>query len=70
MIFAAFNGAATIHMFLFAPETRGMTLEEMDTVFDVSIHPSNPLIVFCGRYISIQIVKFFESGDWNGYSTQ
>lgn len=36
MIFAAFNGAALIHMFLTAPETKGKTLEEMDDVFDVS----------------------------------
>lgn len=36
MIFAAFNGAALIHMFLTAPETKGKTLEEMDEVFDVS----------------------------------
>ena len=34
MVFAAFNGAAFIHMFLTAPETKGKTLEEMDTVFD------------------------------------
>lgn len=34
MIFAAFNGAAFIHMFLTAPETKGETLEEMDEVFD------------------------------------
>jgi hypothetical protein len=34
MIFAAFNGAAFIHMFLTAPETKGKTLEEMDEVFD------------------------------------
>ncbi|RPA89432.1 general substrate transporter [Choiromyces venosus 120613-1] len=34
MIFAAFNGAALIHMFLTAPETKGVTLEEMDDVFD------------------------------------
>lgn len=45
MIFAAFNGAALIHMFLTAPETKGKTLEEMDDVFDVcsfrlSIYPS------------------------------
>lgn len=33
-IFAAFNGAAFIHMFLTAPETKGKTLEEMDEVFD------------------------------------
>lgn len=33
-IFAAFNGAACIHMFLLAPETKGKTLEEMDDVFD------------------------------------
>lgn len=36
MIFAAFNGAAFVHMFLTAPETKGKTLEEMDEVFDVS----------------------------------
>ncbi|KAI9800523.1 MAG: MFS sugar transporter [Sarcosagium campestre] len=34
MIFAAFNGAASVHMFLTAPETKGKTLEEMDEVFD------------------------------------
>ena len=34
MIFAAFNGAAFVHMFLTAPETKGKTLEEMDDVFD------------------------------------
>ncbi|KAF2009761.1 general substrate transporter [Aaosphaeria arxii CBS 175.79] len=34
MIFAAFNGAALVHMFLLAPETKGKTLEEMDEVFD------------------------------------
>ncbi|KAI1175654.1 general substrate transporter [Nemania sp. FL0916] len=34
MIFAAFNGAACIHMTLMAPETKGYTLEEMDEVFD------------------------------------
>ncbi|KAI0394212.1 general substrate transporter [Xylariaceae sp. FL0594] len=34
MIFAAFNGAAFIHMALMAPETKGYTLEEMDEVFD------------------------------------
>ncbi|KAH9890229.1 MFS sugar transporter-like protein [Xylariomycetidae sp. FL2044] len=34
MIFAAFNGASFIHMTLLAPETKGLTLEEMDDVFD------------------------------------
>ncbi|KAF2761109.1 high affinity glucose transporter [Pseudovirgaria hyperparasitica] len=34
MIFATFNGAALIHIFLTAPETKGKTLEEMDEVFD------------------------------------
>ncbi|KAI0191891.1 general substrate transporter [Astrocystis sublimbata] len=34
LIFAAFNGAACIHMFLAAPETKEYTLEEMDEVFD------------------------------------
>ena len=33
-MFATFNGAAFIHMFLTAPETKGKTLEEMDEVFD------------------------------------
>ena len=33
-MFAAFNGAAFVHMFLTAPETKGKTLEEMDEVFD------------------------------------
>lgn len=37
MIFAAFNGAALIHMFLTAPETKGKTLEEMDEVFDTGV---------------------------------
>ncbi|KAF2745079.1 high affinity glucose transporter [Sporormia fimetaria CBS 119925] len=37
MIFAAFNGLALIHMFLTAPETKGKTLEEMDSVFDAGI---------------------------------
>ncbi|KAH8432719.1 sugar porter family MFS transporter [Aspergillus melleus] len=37
MIFAAFNTAAFIHMFLTAPETKGYTLEEMDEVFDSGI---------------------------------
>ncbi|KAI1141654.1 general substrate transporter [Hypoxylon sp. FL0543] len=34
MIFAAFNGCAFIHMALCAHETAGLTLEEMDDVFD------------------------------------
>lgn len=34
MLFAAFNGAAFIHMFLTAYETKGKTLEEMDVIFD------------------------------------
>ncbi|KAI0399145.1 general substrate transporter [Xylaria palmicola] len=34
LIFAAFNGAAFVHMSLMAPETKGYTLEEMDEVFD------------------------------------
>ena len=34
MLFGAFNGAAFVHMFLTAPETKGKTLEEMDEVFD------------------------------------
>lgn len=34
MIFATFNAAAFIHMFLAAPETKGKTLEEMEEVFD------------------------------------
>ncbi|KAI1149324.1 general substrate transporter [Nemania diffusa] len=34
LIFAAFNGAACIHMALMAPETKGYSLEEMDDVFD------------------------------------
>jgi sugar porter (SP) family MFS transporter len=37
MIFAAFNTAAFIHMFLTAPETKGFTLEEMDEVFESGI---------------------------------
>ncbi|KAI9863675.1 MAG: MFS sugar transporter [Trichoglossum hirsutum] len=37
MIFGSFNGAALIHMFLTAPETKGRTLEEMDEVFDSGI---------------------------------
>lgn len=32
-IFGAFNAAAVIHMFLMAPETKGLTLEEMDDMF-------------------------------------
>ena len=36
LIFAAFNLAAFVHMFLMAPETKGKTLEEMDEVFDTS----------------------------------
>ncbi|KAK6330453.1 MFS sugar transporter [Orbilia brochopaga] len=32
-IFASFNGAALIHMFFTAEETKGKTLEEMDDVF-------------------------------------
>lgn len=36
-IFATFNGLALIHMFLTAPETKGKTLEEMDSVFDSGI---------------------------------
>ncbi|KAL4795843.1 general substrate transporter [Aspergillus venezuelensis] len=39
MIFAAFNTAAALHMFLTAPETKGFTLEEMDEVFDSGIAP-------------------------------
>ena len=39
MLFAAFNGAAFIHMFLTAPETMGKTLEEMDEVFDSGLPP-------------------------------
>ncbi|KAI9885930.1 MAG: MFS sugar transporter [Watsoniomyces obsoletus] len=34
LIFAAFNLAAFVHMFVAAPETKGKTLEEMDEVFD------------------------------------
>ncbi|MCJ1330347.1 MFS sugar transporter [Thelotrema lepadinum] len=34
VVFAAFNGAAFVHMFLTAPETKGKTLEEMNDVFD------------------------------------
>jgi len=37
MIFATFNGAAFIHMFLTAPETMGKSLEEMDDVFESGI---------------------------------
>lgn len=37
MIFGAFNGAALVHMFFTAPETKGKTLEEMDIVFDSGI---------------------------------
>lgn len=39
MIFATFNGAAFIHMFLTAPETKGKTLEEMDEVFNSGLPP-------------------------------
>jgi len=38
MIFGSFNYIAFIHMFLAAPETKGVPLEEMDEVFD-SGHP-------------------------------
>jgi len=34
IIFAAFSGAAFIHIFLTAPETKGKTLEEIDEMFD------------------------------------
>ena len=34
MIFATFNGCALIHMWLCAYETKGMTLEEMEEVFE------------------------------------
>jgi hypothetical protein len=34
MIFAAFNGAAVIHVFFAAPETKGWSLEEMGRVFE------------------------------------
>ncbi|KAI6084136.1 high-affinity glucose transporter [Hypoxylon rubiginosum] len=34
MLFAAFNAAACVHMLLCAHETKGVTLEEMDDVFD------------------------------------
>jgi len=37
MIFAAFNGAAFIHTLLFAPETKGYSLEEQDMIFDSGI---------------------------------
>ncbi|PLB36840.1 sugar porter family MFS transporter [Aspergillus candidus] len=37
MIFAAFNTAAFVHMFLTAPETKGYTLEEMDDVFNSGV---------------------------------
>ncbi|KAL2126339.1 hypothetical protein VTI74DRAFT_1162 [Chaetomium olivicolor] len=33
-LFAAFNAAACLHMFLCAHETKGVTLEEMDAIFD------------------------------------
>lgn len=33
-IFGAFNAAAFVHMFLCAPETKGLTLEEMDDMFN------------------------------------
>lgn len=39
IIFAVFNGLAFVHMFLAAPETKGMTLEEMDRVFETSRPP-------------------------------
>lgn len=39
MVFGVFNGAAFIHMFLTAPETKGKSLEEMDLVFDSGIPP-------------------------------
>jgi MFS family permease len=34
IVFATFNGAALVHTYLCAPETKGKTLEEMDEVFD------------------------------------
>ncbi|MCJ1441421.1 MAG: MFS sugar transporter [Stictis urceolatum] len=34
MIFGVFNYLAFIHMFLLAPETKGIPLEEMDDIFD------------------------------------
>ena len=43
MIFATFNGAAFIHMFLTAPETKGKTLEEMDDVFDSGLPAWKPV---------------------------
>ncbi|KAI1380260.1 general substrate transporter [Hypoxylon crocopeplum] len=42
MIFAAFNGTACIHMTLFAHETKGLTLEEMDDVFDSGVPAWRP----------------------------
>lgn len=39
MIFGTFNYLAFIHMFLMAPETKGIPLEEMDEIFD-SGHPA------------------------------
>ena len=34
MIFGTFCLAAFVHVFLLFPETRGLSLEEMDTLFD------------------------------------
>ncbi|RPA72074.1 general substrate transporter [Ascobolus immersus RN42] len=39
LIFGAFNGCALINMFLMAHETKGRTLEEMDSVFDSGLPP-------------------------------
>ena len=57
MIFAAFNGVAFIHMFLTAPETKGMALEEMDEVFDVS---SSPLVLILLFSVSSQLTRKIE----------
>ena len=37
IIFALFNACAFVHMFLAAPETKGVSLEEMDNVFDSGV---------------------------------
>ena len=60
MIFATFNGAAFIHMFLTAPETKGKTLEEMDDVFDSGLPAWKP--VTKGSRLD-QLQRDIEAGD-------
>jgi hypothetical protein len=60
MIFATFNGAAFIHMFLTAPETKGKTLEEMDDVFDSGRPPWKGVVA--GSRLD-QLEKDIEAGN-------